>query len=127
MLDGRQGLRPTGDKKGTRTTSLPCALALSCTWHQAAARAFGRVLAEEMLALNQHVLLAAMLNLVRSPLGGRNFEDFGEDPVLGQEHHRMGAGRRRAIEAAPRRAVRPLPIAHPIPQRWPAPRDLPMR
>ena len=82
MLDGRQGLRPVADKKGTRTTSLPCALALSCTWDEAAAREFGRVLAEEMLALDQHVLLAPMLNLVRSPLGGRNFENFGEDPYL---------------------------------------------
>lgn len=82
MLDGRQGLRPVGEKKGTRTTSLPCALALSCTWDQSAAREFGRVLAEEMLALDQHVLLAPMLNLVRSPLGGRNFENFGEDPYL---------------------------------------------
>ncbi|HOX56262.1 MAG TPA: glycoside hydrolase family 3 C-terminal domain-containing protein [Candidatus Paceibacterota bacterium] len=82
MLDGRQGLRPVGDKKGMRTTSLPCALALSCTWDEAAAREFGQVLAEEMLALNQHVLLAPMVNLVRSPLGGRNFENFGEDPCL---------------------------------------------
>ena len=87
MLDGRQGVRPV-DMKGTRTTSLPCVLALSCTWDEAAARAFGRVLAEEMLALKQHVLLAPMLNLVRSPLGGRNFENFGEDPWLAG---RMGA------------------------------------
>ncbi len=81
MLDGRQGVRPV-DKKGTRTTLLPCTLALSCTWDEPAARQFGRVLAEEMLALNQHVLLAPMLNLVRSPLGGRNFENLGEDPYL---------------------------------------------
>jgi beta-glucosidase len=82
MLDGRQGLRPVAEQKGTRTTLLPCVLALSCAWDESAARDFGRVLAEEMLALNQHVLLAPMLNLVRSPLGGRNFENLGEDPFL---------------------------------------------
>lgn len=82
MLDGRQGLRPVREQKGTRTTLLPCALALSCSWDEAAARDFGRVLAREMLALNRHVLLAPMLNLVRSPLAGRNFENFGEDPLL---------------------------------------------
>lgn len=82
MLDGRQGLRPLNKHKGKRTTLLPCALALSCTWNEAAAEKFGRVLAEEMLALDQHVLLAPMINVVRSPLGGRNFENFGEDPFL---------------------------------------------
>lgn len=81
MLDGRQGVRPM-DKNGTHTTLLPCALALSCTWDEAAAMEFSGVLAEEMLALRQNVLLAPMINLVRSPLGGRNFENFGEDPLL---------------------------------------------
>lgn len=82
MLDGRQGLRPVANQKGTATTSLPSVLSLSCTWDETAAREFGAVLAREMLALNRHVLLAPMLNLVRSPLGGRNFENFGEDPLL---------------------------------------------
>ena len=82
MLDGRQGLRPVDEDKGKKTTLLPCGLALSCTWDEAAAREFGKVLAGEMLAMDRHVLLAPMLNLVRSPLGGRNFENFGEDPFL---------------------------------------------
>jgi beta-glucosidase len=82
MLDGRQGLRPLGEKKGTSTTLLPCTLGLACTWDEKAAEDFGGILAEEMLALDQHVLLAPMINLVRSPLGGRNFENFGEDPLL---------------------------------------------
>jgi beta-glucosidase len=83
MLDGRQGLRPVGaEKKSVRTTLLPCTLALSCGWDENAAEEFGRLLANEMLALDQHVLLAPMINLVRSPLGGRNFENLGEDPLL---------------------------------------------
>jgi beta-glucosidase len=88
MLDGRQGLRPVAEHRGKRTTLLPSVLALSCSWDDEAARDFGRVLAQEMLALDHHVLLAPMLNLVRSPLGGRNFENFGEDPYL---VGRMGA------------------------------------
>jgi beta-glucosidase len=81
MLDGRQGLRPV-DKKGTRTTLLPGTLALACAWDEQSAEEFGGVLAEEMLALDQHVLLAPMINLIRSPLAGRNFENFSEDPFL---------------------------------------------
>ncbi|MFZ5833342.1 MAG: glycoside hydrolase family 3 C-terminal domain-containing protein [Planctomycetota bacterium] len=80
MLDGRQGLRPMD--KTTHATLLPCTLSLSCTWDEQAAKDFGRVLAAEMLALKKHVLLAPMMNLVRTPLGGRNFENLGEDPYL---------------------------------------------
>ena len=80
MLDGRQGIRPL-DKK-TQTTSLPCTLSLSCTWDPETASTFSRVLAEELLAMGQHILLAPCMNLARSPLGGRNFENLGEDPFL---------------------------------------------
>ncbi len=96
MLDGRQGLRPVAEKKGTRTTSLPCVLTLACTWDEAAVSDFGRVLAEEMLGLDQHVLLAPMLNLIRSPLGGRNFENFSEDPYL---VGRLGAAYIRGVQS----------------------------
>jgi beta-glucosidase len=95
MLDGRQGLRPVAEHKGKRTTLLPSVLALSCSWDDEAAREFGMVLAREMLALDHHVLLAPMLNLVRSPLGGRNFENFGEDPYL---VGRMGAAYIRGVQ-----------------------------
>ena len=43
---------------------------------------FSRVLAEELLSMGQHILLAPCMNLARSPLGGRNFENLGEDPFL---------------------------------------------
>ncbi len=79
MLDGRQGVR-TFDK--TRTTALPCTLSLSCTWDPEAASAFGSLIADEMLALGQNLLLAPTMDLMRSPLGGRNFEYLGEDPFL---------------------------------------------
>jgi beta-glucosidase len=78
-LDGPVGVR-TFDK--TPTTALPSTLALSCTWDLEAAQAYGRLIAEEMLALHRHVLFGPGLNLMRSPLGGRNFEYLGEDPFL---------------------------------------------
>lgn len=80
MLDGRQGIRPLDGT--TQTTSLPCTLSLSCTWDPEAAAAFSGLLARELLAMGQHVLLAPCMNLARSPLGGRNFENLGEDPFL---------------------------------------------
>ncbi len=79
MLDGRQGVR-TFD--GTLTTALPSTLSLSCTWDENAARTFGGLLAEEILAVNRNLLLAPMINLVRTPLNGRNFENLGEDPYM---------------------------------------------
>lgn len=80
MLDGRQGIRPMDDR--IHTTSLPCTLSLSCTWDPEAASTFSRLLAEELLAMGRHILLAPCMNLARSPLGGRNFENLGEDPLL---------------------------------------------
>ncbi|MFV0345460.1 MAG: beta-glucosidase [Bacteroidales bacterium] len=78
-LDGRQGVR-TFD--GTLTTALPSTLSLSCTWDKKSAYEYGELLAEEMLAVKSNVLFAPMINLVRTPLGGRNFENLGEDPIL---------------------------------------------
>lgn len=63
-------------------TALPSTLSLSCTWDKNAARRYANVLAEEMLFLQKHVLFGPGLNMMRSPLGGRNFEYMGEDPYL---------------------------------------------
>lgn len=79
VLDGPAGLRAL-DK--TTATALPSTLALSCTWDVGAADAYGRLIAAEMLALHRQVLFGPGLNLMRSPLGGRNFEYMGEDPFL---------------------------------------------
>jgi beta-glucosidase len=79
-LDGRQGIRPLDGS--ARNTSLPCTLSLSCTWDPETAAAFSGVLGRELLAMDQHILLAPCMNLMRSPPGGRNFENPGEDPFL---------------------------------------------
>lgn len=96
FLDGRQGVR-TFDKEGRNpransdgslpeglipTTALSSTLSLSCTWDEEAAKKYGGLIANEMLAVDRHVLFAPMINLVRTPLNGRNFENLGEDPFL---------------------------------------------
>jgi beta-glucosidase len=79
VTDGPVGVR-TFDS--TAATALPCTLALSCTWDVEAARAYGRLIGEEALALGKQVVFGPGVNLMRSPLGARNFEYMGEDPFL---------------------------------------------
>jgi beta-glucosidase len=81
MLDGRQGVRPV-IPGSPFTTALPATLSLSCMWNTDAAADYSQLIAQEMLYFDQHVLLAPCMNLMRSPLGGRNFENLGEDPYL---------------------------------------------
>ena len=71
-------------------------MALAATFDPALAERFGRVIGQEGLALNQDVLLSPMVNIVRVPLAGRNFETFGEDPLLAS---RMVAAEVRGVQA----------------------------
>ncbi len=77
--DGPQGVRL---EDGTTTTSLPCGMALAATWNVETAEKYARVIAKESLANDIHVSLGPGVNLMRTPLCGRNFEYYGEDPVL---------------------------------------------
>ncbi len=77
--DGPQGIRL---EDGTYTTALPCGMALAATWNPQTAKAFGQVIGEEALATGVHASLGPGFNLMRTPLNGRNFEYYGEDPVL---------------------------------------------
>lgn len=77
MADGPQGVT-----RFTEPAALPCGISLSCTWNTDSAFEYGELIAEEMLALKRHVILGPGVNLMRTPLNGRNFEYYGEDPVL---------------------------------------------
>lgn len=79
MGDGPQGFRM---EDGSTTTALPCGIALASTWDPAAAERFGRVIGREGQFHNIRVSLGPGFNLMRTPLCGRNFEYYGEDPVL---------------------------------------------
>src|SRR5262249_28636374 len=72
---------PAGVRHGTGT-AFPAPVALAATWDRALAHEYGAALGAETKAKGQNVLLGPMVNIVRVPEGGRNFETFGEDPYL---------------------------------------------
>ena len=78
MTDGPAGVR----MKRKTTTALPAPIALSCTFDDELATRYGEFLGHEARAKRQDVLIGPMLNLLRQPYGGRNFELYGEDPLL---------------------------------------------
>jgi beta-glucosidase len=63
-------------------TWLPVGVALASTWNPPLAEAYGRTLGQESLARGKSILLGPGVNIARTPLCGRNFEYFGEDPYL---------------------------------------------
>lgn len=66
-------------------TYLPCTSALAATWNRNLAYDMGQVLGEEARGRGKDVILAPSVNIKRSPLCGRNFEYFSEDPYLTKE------------------------------------------
>ena len=90
MSDGPHGVRRVPDinsmaNKSIPATCFPTASCLASTWNVDLLRKMGEALAEECIALNVDVLLGPGTNMKRSPLGGRNFEYFSEDPYLAGE------------------------------------------
>ncbi len=81
-LDGPNGVRAAGLPAGSTTTCTPCGTALGASWDVDLVREVAARIGAEGRRAGVHYLLGPVLNLVRSPLGGRDFESFGEDPVL---------------------------------------------
>ncbi|MEW2295599.1 glycoside hydrolase family 3 C-terminal domain-containing protein [Streptomyces sp. NPDC006743] len=94
--DGPAGVR--GESWDERRTSalLPSASALGALWDEELLTELGTLLAAEAVRKGVDVVLAPTLNLHRSPLGGRHFECFSEDPELAG---RTGAALIRGIQA----------------------------
>ena len=87
--DGPHGLRRqegAGDHLGLNAslpaTCFPTAATVANSWDESLGQEIGAALGEEALAQNVDVLLGPGLNMKRSPLCGRNFEYFSEDPIL---------------------------------------------
>jgi beta-glucosidase len=84
----RVGLRSvflTDDSKGVKqgsATALPIPLAVAATFDPREASLAGTVIGSEARAKGNDVLLGPTVNIMRTPLGGRTFEAFGEDPFL---------------------------------------------
>jgi beta-glucosidase len=73
---------PTGVRVWGPATAYPAGIALAATWDPALVEEVGKALGKDARARGVHILLAPGMNIYRSPMGGRNFEYFGEDPWL---------------------------------------------
>ncbi len=92
LSDGPSGLRRVvtkRDEKGNAignytapATAMPAASSLSYTWSPELCRLDGEVIADECVENDADVLLAPGVNIKRTPLCGRNFEYFSEDPLV---------------------------------------------
>lgn len=103
MCDGPHGLRKQvgeGDHLGINesieTNCYPSASALAASFDREVLRSLGTALGQECQAEDVAMLLGPGLNMKRSPLCGRNFEYFSEDPYLAGE---LGAAYVQALQA----------------------------
>ena len=103
LSDGPHGLRKqagAGDHLGLNAsvpaTCFPTAASMANTWNTDLGEELGRALGEEAAANDVNVVLGPGLNMKRSPLCGRNFEYFSEDPYLAGK---MAASYIRGIQA----------------------------
>jgi len=82
VSDGPSGVRGEVWDERSPSLNLPSATALSSSWDTEIARRYGAASAVEARRKGVDVVLGPTINLHRSPLGGRHFEAFSEDPVL---------------------------------------------
>ncbi|WWD16370.1 hypothetical protein CI109_100796 [Kwoniella shandongensis] len=82
VTDGPNGARGDSFYHMTPAVALPCATSLGATFSKPLIEKAGILLANETKARNAICLLAPTINIQRSPLGGRAFESFSEDPTL---------------------------------------------
>ncbi|MBR2885742.1 MAG: glycoside hydrolase family 3 protein [Clostridia bacterium] len=93
--DGPAGIKVTPGS-GVVTTCFPCATLLACTWDEDVLYEMGRIGALEAKENNLMIWLTPGMNIHRSPLCGRNFEYFSEDPLVSGK---MAAAEVRGIQS----------------------------
>ncbi|WP_183580540.1 glycoside hydrolase family 3 C-terminal domain-containing protein [Mucilaginibacter sp. X5P1] len=88
--DGPHGIRPDvlwdewtqAGQTNDSCMAFPALTCLAATWNRDMSHLYGKSLGEEARYRNKNILLGPGVNIYRSPLNGRNFEYFGEDPFL---------------------------------------------
>lgn len=90
--DGPTGIRlggfigaspiPSDTEMSLKMTAFPIATCMASTWNPTLAEDFGRAVAEDMEMVGLEGWLAPAMNIHRSPLCGRNFEYYSEDPLI---------------------------------------------
>ena len=82
MADGPNGVRGIWSEMSPTSAATPVGIALGATWNPELVEKIGNVLADELKDKSGHILLAPTVNIHRTPIAGRNFECFAEDPYL---------------------------------------------
>jgi len=92
MADGPIGIRSwagpssetnaQGAKIQITTTAFPAGVAMAATWDTELLQSEGQAIGQEVKALGRDMILGPTVNINRTPLWGRNFEGYGEDPYL---------------------------------------------
>jgi beta-glucosidase len=77
MADGPLGVRNYGE-----ATAFPAGIAIAASWNVDLMRSVATAVGKEARSKGVHIMLAPGLNIYRTPMCGRNFEYFGEDPYL---------------------------------------------
>jgi beta-glucosidase len=81
MTDGPHGAG-THSANNTINTYFPASIGLAATWNELLTKQFGIALGQEVRACGRHAVMAPGMNICRTPLNGRTFEYFSEDPYL---------------------------------------------
>jgi beta-glucosidase len=82
VTDGPNGARGAWGSMSPKAVCTPVGIALGATWNPELVEKVGQVLADELKVKGAHILLAPTVNIHRTPIAGRNFECFSEDPFL---------------------------------------------
>ncbi|WP_236685799.1 beta-glucosidase family protein [Demequina oxidasica] len=82
ISDGPVGVRGTGEIPGATSLLMPSPSGLAATWNIDTARRAGIMFATEARRLGVDIVLAPQVNIQRTPVGGRHFECYSEDPHL---------------------------------------------
>ncbi len=80
--DGPNGVR---DEEQIPTTYFPTGISMAATWDPKLVQEIGTAIGEEANGLGKSVMLAPAINIDRTPLGGRTFEYYSEDPFLAKQ------------------------------------------
>jgi beta-glucosidase len=80
--DGPNGARGAWGSMASPSVATPVGIALGATWNPKLVEEIGNVLADELKVKGAHILLAPTVNIHRTPIAGRNFECYSEDPFL---------------------------------------------
>jgi beta-glucosidase len=90
LSDGPNGVREehqlntwnSANRNDDFATALPACVGLAASFDPELAKAYGNVIGQEARVRNRHIMLCPGMNIMRTPLNGRNSEYFGEDPYL---------------------------------------------